>query len=206
MLASETDKKQRATIEREAARAKAFVHPLRHRIFIKLAEREASPTELAEELGASLNNVAYHVRWLAGNLPHSPKPLIELVATDRKHGGRQHFYRAMEQPKVTIATSAAQSRKIREDVSASIVPRIVDDLTTAQEDGTLDDHPQRSVMRYHFWTDEEGMQRTAELVETHQRALEEVAAESAHRRAANPDAKGFPVAAETMVFPVAKLY
>ena len=44
---------------------KALAHPLRFRILTVLDERMASPSELAEELGAPLGNVSYHVRILA---------------------------------------------------------------------------------------------------------------------------------------------
>ena len=43
---------------------KAMSHPLRVRILARLAERTASPNELAEWLDAPLGTVAYHVRTL----------------------------------------------------------------------------------------------------------------------------------------------
>lgn len=44
--------------------AKALTHPLRAAILNALADRDASPIELAKEMGASLPNVSYHVRAL----------------------------------------------------------------------------------------------------------------------------------------------
>ena len=44
---------------------KALAHPLRVQILGALERRTASPNELAEELGAPLGNVSYHVRQLA---------------------------------------------------------------------------------------------------------------------------------------------
>src|SRR3954465_80381 len=43
---------------------KALAHPLRVQILSVLEERTASPSDLAEELGAPLGNVSYHVRTL----------------------------------------------------------------------------------------------------------------------------------------------
>src|SRR5690242_20802636 len=58
---------------------KALTHPLRVQILRALEERTASPSELADEIGAPLGNVSYHVRQL-----HS-LGLIKLVKkTDRK--------------------------------------------------------------------------------------------------------------------------
>ena len=57
--------------------AKALAHPLRIRILALLAERDASPVQLAQRLDATLGTVAYHVRTL------QKLGLIEMVATVR---------------------------------------------------------------------------------------------------------------------------
>jgi len=44
---------------------KALAHPLRIQILNLLRDRVASPSELADEIGAPLGNVSYHVRFLA---------------------------------------------------------------------------------------------------------------------------------------------
>ena len=44
--------------------AKALAHPLRARLFQRLAEGVASPNELSRELGEPLGNVSYHVKTL----------------------------------------------------------------------------------------------------------------------------------------------
>ena len=44
--------------------AKALSHPLRATILNALADREASPVELAREMKESLPSVSYHVRAL----------------------------------------------------------------------------------------------------------------------------------------------
>jgi DNA-binding transcriptional ArsR family regulator len=53
-----------------------------------LTEREASPSELAEELGEPLGNVSYHVRLL------HELGLIDLVGTTPRRGAIEHHYRA----------------------------------------------------------------------------------------------------------------
>jgi DNA-binding transcriptional ArsR family regulator len=67
---------------------KALGHPVRVRALAILNERVASPSELAEELGEALGNVAYHVKVLEEN------GAIELVRTAPVRGALEHFYRA----------------------------------------------------------------------------------------------------------------
>jgi len=45
-------------------RSHALSHPLRFEILAILSKRSASPSELADELGANLPDVSYHVRFL----------------------------------------------------------------------------------------------------------------------------------------------
>ncbi|HEX2105218.1 MAG TPA: winged helix-turn-helix domain-containing protein [Solirubrobacteraceae bacterium] len=74
---------------------KALAHPLRIRILAMLAERSASPVQLAAKLDASLGTVAYHVRTL-----HS-LGLVELVDTRQRRGATEHYYRAHARPRFT---------------------------------------------------------------------------------------------------------
>ncbi len=67
---------------------KALAHPLRQRILAILGRRVASPREIAEELGAKLGDVGYHVRMLR------EYGTIELVRTEQRRGAIKHYYRA----------------------------------------------------------------------------------------------------------------
>jgi DNA-binding transcriptional ArsR family regulator len=82
--------------------AKALRHPLRARILSALREGEATPTELAGQLGASVGTVAYHVRTLHG------LGLIALTGETRVRGAVAHHYRAVPEaePELTSATRA----------------------------------------------------------------------------------------------------
>src|SRR3954453_6889134 len=74
---------------------KALTHPLRIQILAALDERTASPSELADELGAPLGNVSYHVRQLAG------LGLIKLVKRTPRRGAIEHHYKAVGRPQIT---------------------------------------------------------------------------------------------------------
>jgi len=68
---------------------RALAHPLRARVLGILEERRASPRELADELGAPLGTVSYHVRTLA------KLGLIKLVKKTPRRGAIEHHYEAI---------------------------------------------------------------------------------------------------------------
>ena len=74
---------------------KGLAHPLRIHILRVLETRVASPSEIAEEIGAPLGNVSYHVRFLAR------VGLIELTSTKPRRGAVEHYYRAVARVSVT---------------------------------------------------------------------------------------------------------
>ena len=73
---------------------KGLAHPLRIQILRVLENRVASPSEIAEEIGAPLGNVSYHVRFLAR------VGLIELTSTKPRRGAVEHYYRAVARVRV----------------------------------------------------------------------------------------------------------
>src|SRR3954452_24894891 len=73
---------------------KALSHPLRVRILAILEERTASPVQLADQLGASLGVVSYHVRTLAR------LGLVKLVRPTPVRGAVEHQYRAKPRPPI----------------------------------------------------------------------------------------------------------
>jgi DNA-binding transcriptional ArsR family regulator len=70
--------------------AKALAHPLRVKLLKLLDRREASPSELSEELGAALGNVSYHVRTL------HDLGFLKLVGEKRQRGAVEHYYTAVK--------------------------------------------------------------------------------------------------------------
>jgi DNA-binding transcriptional ArsR family regulator len=74
--------------------AQALSHPLRARALAILAERTATPKELARELGASLPLTSYHIRTLA------ELGVIRLDHTTPQRGAIAHHYRATVRARV----------------------------------------------------------------------------------------------------------
>jgi len=93
-------KAKRAKSQSKKARKRAPLSPVAYRqlhalskearmqILATLAERVASPKELADQLGEGLSRVSYHVSVLR------ECELIELVGKEPRRGAVEHFYRA----------------------------------------------------------------------------------------------------------------
>jgi DNA-binding transcriptional ArsR family regulator len=74
----------------DAQIAKVLSHPLRPQILEMLALRgEASPNEIARELGVPLGTLSYHTRLLRDS------GWIELVREVPRRGAVEHYYRAV---------------------------------------------------------------------------------------------------------------
>jgi DNA-binding transcriptional ArsR family regulator len=77
----------------DAKTARVLSHPLRPQILDVLVRRgEASPNEIATELGVPLGTLSYHTRLLRDH------GWIELVREVPRRGAVEHFYRAVIQP------------------------------------------------------------------------------------------------------------
>ncbi|HEX4009577.1 MAG TPA: winged helix-turn-helix domain-containing protein [Solirubrobacteraceae bacterium] len=111
---------------------KALAHPLRIRILALLAERDASPVQLAQHLDATLGTVAYHVRTL------EKLGLIEMVATHQRRGATEHVYAAREHPRITDRAWSASSPMTKHVMIASILSQIGEYATQSAAAGGFD--------------------------------------------------------------------
>src|ERR1700754_4661846 len=119
--------------------AKAFAHPLRVQILIILNERVASPNLLSQELGQSLNLVAYHVRVL------EKYDCIELVDTKQRRGATEHFYRATRRQFLTDSEWARIPQSLRPGLSGAMLKSVFDDIEEAVKSGSFDDKEDRHL-------------------------------------------------------------
>jgi DNA-binding transcriptional ArsR family regulator len=136
---------------------KAIAHPIRVAALTLLEDRVLSPKELAEEIGAPLPLVSYHVR----QLEHFG--LIELVRTTPRRGTLQHFYRAKPHPTITdLAWSQAPMIVKREMVSAALTQANAAMAAAAAEGGfdRADAHASRTT----FQLDERGWSELSKLL------------------------------------------
>src|SRR4051794_6817193 len=156
-------------------------HPLRARCLTALADRTASPAELAIEFRKPLSDVSYHVATLlkAG--------AIELVGERPVRGSIQHFYRAIVLPYVDTAESRDLPLEERLAFARQAIQLATADATIALDAETLNRRPDAHVVRMPMVIDEDGWVEMASLYAEMVERIFAVRAASDQRRA---DRKG----------------
>src|ERR1700709_2621850 len=91
----------------ETTLSAAVAHPIRSKCLVILAERVASPAEIARQLHLDVSKVGYHVNAL------SAAHLIEEIASRPVRGAVEHFYRAVQLPIVDSDQMGAYSEAER---------------------------------------------------------------------------------------------
>jgi DNA-binding transcriptional ArsR family regulator len=158
----------------EARIAKALAHPLRAQILQRLGERVSSPGDLADELGAPLGVVSYHVRMLRDY------NCVELVRTEPVRGALQHFYKATARPNLDDAQWRTLPSQLRGELSNGTLTSLVEDLAAAADADKLTD-PEVVLTRTPIELDDKAWKKLNKLLaKTHEQALA-IAAESAQR-------------------------
>jgi DNA-binding transcriptional ArsR family regulator len=161
--------------------AKALAHPLRVAILGILEERTASPSEIAEELNASLGLVSYHVRVL------SRFGLAKLVETHPRRGALEHYYRAESRPVITTEAWAKVPKIVKDATVRASLAQISEQVNRAAETGGFDranSHMSRSPMVL----DQRGWNELATKFDRLLADCERISAASAQRLAARDHA------------------
>jgi DNA-binding transcriptional ArsR family regulator len=142
---------------------KALTHPLRVQILRALEERTASPSELADEIGAPLGNVSYHVRQL-----HA-LGLIKLVKKTPRRGAIEHHYKALARAPISDAAWAGTPDTVKGAVVETSLGRLGEAVNAAAADGAFS-RPSAQVVSEELALDAKGLQAAAkELSRTHER-------------------------------------
>jgi DNA-binding transcriptional ArsR family regulator len=181
------------TTTMETTLAAIVAHPTRARCFVILAERTASPVEIAQEIGKDVGHVGYHVRKL------QQLNMIELVDERPVRGAVEHFYRAIERPVVSEEEFAGMSIKEREGFTRYIVQLLVADVARAMDQHTFDARANHVITRTPMLVDGEGFQ---ELSDLHTEVLErtmEIQAQSDERRTKSGE-EGISTVSSSMFF------
>jgi len=114
--------------------AAAISHPLRLQILEVLHRRVASPRDIAQELGAKVADVAYHVSRLR------EVDAVELVRTEPTRGTVKHFYRATTRAFVTDEQMKALPMVVRREIVGDAVRDFWQRVREAGERGGFDRH------------------------------------------------------------------
>jgi DNA-binding transcriptional ArsR family regulator len=136
---------------------KALAHPLRVQILSVLEERVASPSDLAEELGAPLGNVSYHVRTL------SELGLLKLVRRRTRRGAVEHYYRARGRATVSDRAWSQVPPVVRQSMVGVALEQAIDQAVAAAGNGGFDSD-ETSLTRHSVTLDDDGMRELGEAL------------------------------------------
>jgi DNA-binding transcriptional ArsR family regulator len=159
----------------DATLGAAVAHPLRCRCLTILADRVASPAEIARELRLEVSNVGYHVGALAD------AGLIEEVGQRPVRGAVEHFYRAVVRPITSTEDEEELSIEKRLSFARTIWSLITANATTAIQSGILVERAEHHLTRVPLRVDELGWSELAEAyMELYERVYE-IQADAAKR-------------------------
>jgi len=146
-------------------RIKAMSHPLRAAILRIIADRTASPAEMARELDEELSNVSYHTKQLV------EFDCAELVSTRPVRGALEHFYRATERHLIDTEAWEELEPVIAEDLVCEFMQRILDDFVASARAQLVGGDKDFHLTRTPLVLDQEGVQ---EALDAHERARLEI--------------------------------
>jgi DNA-binding transcriptional ArsR family regulator len=156
----------------------ALAHPLRVQILDRLENRAASPSELAEQIGAPLGNVSYHVRRLES------LGVLKLERKVRRRGAVEHYYRVENRPSIRGEAWKGTPDIVKEAFLNSVLGNIARQVNAAASSGGFgnDSH----VSRLPLMLDEEGFKEVADEYERLVGRLREIETD-ARKRAERAD-------------------
>jgi DNA-binding transcriptional ArsR family regulator len=160
----------------DPALAKALAHPLRTRILAALENRTASPSEIADELGAPLGVVSYHVRRL-----HALR-FLRLVKRVPRRGAVEHYYTAVAGPRITNAAWEATPTIVKQAMISSALAEIGSHVSAAAEAGGFEPG-NAHLSRNPVTVDQRGWDSMAGELDTLVSVVEKIEAESQKRLA-----------------------
>jgi DNA-binding transcriptional ArsR family regulator len=156
-------------------RIKAMSHPLRATILRMLAERTASPAEMARELGEELSNVSYHTKQLVGF------ECAELVSTRPVRGALEHFYRATERHLIDTEEWEELDPLVAESLVCEFMQKILDDFVASARAGIVGADKDFQLTRTPLVLDRQGLEEVLAAHERLRLEILEIEARSAAR-------------------------
>ena len=172
---------------------KALAHPVRVQILSSLEDRVASPSRLADEIGAPLGTVSYHVRILAG------LGLIELVDRKQRRGAIEHYYRARGPTRISEGAWEKVPSVVKEALVEATLGEIYRYVDEAAEGGGFsrgDSH----LVRQPLTLDARGWKEMADAVQALWERAKQIEADSATRLHAGQRRRAYEAALVLMYF------
>lgn len=160
----------------------AINHPLRVQLLAILATREASPTELAKELGEELGVVNYHARKL------EKLGMVEVVRERPVRGSTEHFYKSTTRPWWSTEQWSRVDLKLKSVTTAWILDRLIEDAATALNGGTFDSRDERHLSRTPMVVDQQGWMKVSAILDETLDAILQESAQATERMAESGEA------------------
>lgn len=172
-----------------APRAAALLaHPIRVRALTILVDRLASPTEIAEEIGETVQLVNHHIKVLRDG------DAVELMKTVKRGGADEHFYRATRRPELTHEEWLELSDAHKEELLLVGIRNFFAESLASVETGKMVKDPHI----YWWWKavllDEQGQEERKKEQDLHVARLLEIEARS-NARVVQSEVKAQPVPA-----------
>ena len=161
---------------------KGLAHPLRIQILRVLENRVASPSEIAEEIGAPLGNVSYHVRFLAR------VGLIELTSTKPRRGAVEHYYRAIGRVRVADKAWSQVPDMVKSGLMSATLDQVGRSIGAAAASGGFE-RSDAVVTRREMVLDARGFAELAATLREFTDRSKDIERESAARLAASGDGR-----------------
>ncbi len=173
--------------------AHVVAHHIRVQALTVLAERVASPKEIAATLDENLNVVSHHVKEL------KKMGLVEIVDEQPRRGATEHFYRAIIRPLLSSEEWEKLSVPERQRFSIWIVQLVLGDAAKSFSASLFDARTDRHLSRVPLVLDREGWDEVTEIQNEALKAILEAQARSDERRAESGE-EGLSVSAAMLCF------
>ncbi len=178
----------------ESTLAAIVAHPTRVKCLSILAERRASPNEIANELKEDVGHISYHIKKLVS------LGVVELIDEQKVRGAVEHFYRAVTLAYISDEEWAKLTVEERRPYSLYTLQLAMADAAEAMDAGTFYSRSDFYLTRTPAAVDEDGW---AEFNKLHGEMMErtmEIIAASADRLANSPEEASIPVTQISMFF------
>ncbi len=172
---------------------KAIGHPVREHLLAVFNERIASGREIGEELGADVSSFYHHIEQL------EKLDCIERVATKRRRGASEHFFRAKTSLVFDDAAWQQLPSTVKNDQTASVLQRLFNDVVGALKAETFNARDDRHASWTPGFFDARGWNEAMELMNDtaeHLCAIREAAAS----RLAKAGERGIPATMAILAF------
>jgi DNA-binding transcriptional ArsR family regulator len=154
----------------------ALADPLRAEMLRILAERPASPVEMARELGVPTPNVSHHAKRLV------ELDCAELVEEEKVQGAMKHIYRATDRVLVETEEWDEMHPAEARGFLAVSMQAVIDDFVASEREQTVAGDRDFHLSRTPMVLDQQGLEEGLEIYEAARLAMAEVERRSAERR------------------------